>query len=48
MPKDDAVTGWLAVAIAVAVFVVLLRTRMNPALLVLGGALVSLFAFRAH
>jgi len=45
MSKDDALPGWLA--IAVAVFVVLLRTRINPALLVLGGALVSLVAFSA-
>jgi len=43
-----AVTGWLAVAIMVAVFAVLLRTRINPALLVLGGALISLFAFSAR
>jgi hypothetical protein len=48
MSKDDALLGWLAVAIAVAVFAVLLRTRTNPALLVLGSALVSLFSFRAH
>jgi hypothetical protein len=47
MSKDDALPGWLAVAIAVAIFVVLLRTRINPALLVLGGALVSLVAFSA-
>ncbi len=43
-----AVTGWLAVVIMVAVFAVLLRTRINPALLVLGGALISLFAFSAR
>jgi len=42
---EGAVTGWLAVVIAAAVFVVLLLSRVNPALLVLGGALVSLFAF---
>lgn len=42
---EGAVTGWLAVVIAAAVFVVLLLTRVNPALLVLCGALVSLFAF---
>jgi chromate transporter len=42
---EGAVTGWLAVAIAAAVFVVLLLSRANPALLVLCGALVSLFAF---
>jgi chromate transporter len=43
-----AVTGWLAVVIMVAVFAVLLRIRINPALLVLGGALISLFAFSAR
>lgn len=48
MPKDDAVTGWLAVVIMITVFAVLLRTRINPALLVLGGALISLFAFSAR
>ena len=42
---EGALTGWLAVAIAAAVFVVLLLNRVNPALLVLCGALVSLFAF---
>ena len=45
MSKDDALPGSLAVVIMVAVFAVLLRTRINPALLVLGGALISLFAF---
>jgi len=39
---EGAVTGWLAIVIAVAVFTVLLRTRINPALLVLGGALLGL------
>ena len=42
---EGAVTGWLAVVVAAAVFVVLLLSRVNPALLVLCGALVSLFAF---
>jgi chromate transporter len=37
-----ALRGWIAVAIAVTVFVLLLRTRINPAFLVLGGALVGL------
>ncbi|HEV2056727.1 MAG TPA: chromate transporter [Methylomirabilota bacterium] len=45
---EGAVTGWLAVVIMIAVFAVLLRTRINPALLVLGGALISLFAFSAR
>ena len=39
---EGAVSGWLAVLISVAVFVALLLTRINPALLVLGGALVGL------
>ncbi len=41
-----AVTGLVTVGIAVVVFAVLLRSRINPALLVLGGALVGLFALR--
>jgi chromate transporter len=40
-----AVTGLVTVVIAAAVFGVLLRSRINPALLILGGALVGLFAF---
>jgi chromate transporter len=34
-----------ALLIAAVVFVVLLRSRINPAFLVLGGALVGMFAF---
>ena len=41
-----AVTGLVTVGIAVVVFTVLLRSRINPALLVLGGALVGLLALR--
>src|SRR5215475_7329195 len=41
-----AVTGWITAAIAVAVFAVLLRSRINPALLILGGAVVGLLALR--
>ena len=40
-----AVTGLVTVIIAAAVFAVLLRSRINPALLILGGALIGLFAF---
>lgn len=40
-----ALTGWLAIAIAVGCFAMLLRTRINPALLILCGALIGLFAF---
>jgi hypothetical protein len=35
----------VAVIIAAAVFEVLLRSRINPAPLILGGALIGLFAF---
>jgi chromate transporter len=40
-----AVTGLVTLVIAVLVFAILLRSRINPATLVLGGALVGLFAF---
>ena len=36
----------LAVVIAMVVFVTLLRSRINPAYLILGGAVVGLFAFK--
>src|SRR5262249_13845171 len=41
-----ALTGWITTAVAVGVFVTLLRTRVNPALLVLVGAVVGLLALR--
>jgi chromate transporter len=40
-----ALTGWIGVIIAVVVFAILLGTRINPALLVLGGAVAGLFVF---
>ena len=40
-----AVTGVVTVIIAGAVFAILLRSRINPALLILGGAAIGLFAF---
>ena len=40
-----ALTTWTGVAIAVAVFTLLLSTRINPAFLILCGAVVGLFAF---
>ena len=43
-----AVTGVVTVIIAGAVFAILLRSRINPALLILGGALIGLFAFGAR
>lgn len=41
-----AVTGWITTAIALIVLAILLRTRINPALLVLAGAVVGLLALR--
>lgn len=40
-----AIIGWVGVAVAVGVFVLTLRTRINPAILVLAGALIGLVAF---
>ena len=40
-----ALTGWAGVIIAVVVFALLLGTRINPAFLVLCGAVVGLFVF---
>jgi chromate transporter len=40
-----AVTGWTTGGIALAVLLTLLWRKINPALLVLGGAVVGLFAF---
>jgi chromate transporter len=42
-----AVTGWITSAIAVAVLAILLRSRINPALLVGAGAVVGLLALRS-
>jgi chromate transporter len=36
-----AVTGWITAAVALAVFVLSLRTKLNPALLILAGAVVG-------
>jgi chromate transporter len=41
-----AVTGWLTATITLTVFAVLLQSRINPALLVLVGAVVGLLALR--
>ena len=40
-----ALIGWASVLIAGAVFLLLIRTKINPALLVLCGAVAGLFAF---
>ena len=39
------VDGWLSSAIAAVVFFVVLGTRINPALLVLAGAVAGIVAF---
>jgi chromate transporter len=41
----EALTSWIAVLIMVAVFTILLRSRINPAILVFCGGLIGLFAF---
>ena len=41
-----AVTGWVTAAITGVVFAILLRSRINPAFLILGGALVGLGVLR--
>ncbi|HTX59892.1 MAG TPA: chromate transporter [Verrucomicrobiae bacterium] len=41
-----AITNWVALALAVAVFAATLRTKINPALLILCGAVVGGIAFR--
>ena len=41
-----AVTGWVTAAVAVTVLVILMRSRINPALLILAGAVVGLLALR--
>ena len=40
-----ALVGWASVLIAGGVFLLLIRTKINPALLVLCGAVAGLFAF---
>jgi chromate transporter len=40
-----AITGWVEVVIAVVAFVVVLRTRINPAVMVLAGAAAGILAF---
>jgi chromate transporter len=41
-----AITGWLTAAVALAVFAATLRTKINPALLILCGAVVGGVALR--
>ena len=41
-----ALLDWVAAAMAAAVFIILLRSRINPAFLILGGAVIGFFAFK--
>jgi chromate transporter len=41
-----SITGWVTLAIGLVAFVVSMRTKVNPALIILGGAAVGLAAFR--
>jgi len=43
-----ALTGWITVVIAGVVFTMVLRSRIDPALLVLGAALIGLLALRSN
>lgn len=42
----SAVTGWITLLVGLVVFYLSLRTRVNPALLILGGAAVGAIALR--
>src|SRR5579863_1953855 len=41
-----AVTNWVTLGVGLLVFAASMRTRLNPALLILGGAVVGVFALR--
>ena len=41
-----ALSGWLSVVVAVAVFGILLKSKINPAFLILGGAIVGYFGLK--
>ena len=43
-----AIDGWLTAIIALTSLAILIRTSLNPALVVLGGAIIGLVAFRPH
>jgi len=42
----SAVTGWVTLVVGLVVFYLSLKTRVNPALLILGGAAVGAIALR--
>lgn len=41
-----SITGWVTTAIGLAVFALTMRTKVSPALLILGGAVVGVIALR--
>ena len=41
----EAISGWMTFTLAAIVFVVVMRTRVNPALMVLAGAVAGILAF---
>lgn len=41
-----ALLDWLAVVMALVVFLILLRSKVNPAYLILGGAVIGFVAFK--
>jgi chromate transporter len=41
-----AITNWITAGVALAIFALTLRTKINPALLILGGAIVGGIALR--
>jgi chromate transporter len=42
-----AITGWVTIVVGLAIFAATLRTKINPALLILGGAVVGAVMLRA-
>jgi chromate transporter len=42
----SSIHGWLTLVVALIVFFVTIRTKVNPALLILGGALVGVIGLR--
>jgi chromate transporter len=43
----SSITGWVTLAVGLVVFAASMRTKLNPALLILGGAVVGLIALRS-
>ncbi len=41
-----SITGWVTLTVALAVFFTTIRTKINPAVLILGGAVVGVVALR--